>query len=222
MENVIVVAPHPDDETLGCGGTLLKHKKKGDNIYWLIMTGMPSKVEYSAERIRTRQREIGAVKAAYGFKETFTLDLPATKLDTISKSEAVKLVSDIINKVKPSYVYLPYKNDIHSDHRLTFDTVLSSAKTFRAPSIKKMFMYEVISETEFSPPLKDSVFIPNSFSDITAQIDGKIKIMKIYKGEMDAHPFPRSAKNIKALATFRGATAGVKYAEAFMVLKEVW
>jgi LmbE family N-acetylglucosaminyl deacetylase len=111
---------------------------------------------------------------------------------------------------------------VHSDHKITFDTVISSAKTFNCPSIRRLLAYEVVSETEFSPPFQNSVFIPNSFSDISEYLERKILIMKLYKGEMKEHPFPRSEDNLRALATFRGAAAGVKYAEAFMVLKEIW
>ena len=111
---------------------------------------------------------------------------------------------------------------MHSDHKITFDTVISLAKTFRCPFIKRFLAYEVVSETEFSPPFQNSVFIPNSFSDISEYLERKISIRRMYKGEMKEHPFPRSENNLRALATFRGAAAGVKYTEAFMVLKEIW
>jgi LmbE family N-acetylglucosaminyl deacetylase len=134
----------------------------------------------------------------------------------------VKMVREVIDRVKPDIIYVPHRNDAHSDHGVTFDVLTGATKTFRSPSIDKVLAYEVISETEFAPQFKESAFLPNSFSDITGYIDRKIKIMARYKGELGRHPFPRSVKNIKALATFRGATAGARYAEAFMVLKERW
>jgi len=222
MNKVIVVSPHPDDETLGCGGTIIKYKAHGDKVYWLIMTNILTKEGYSAREVRTRQKEIDAVAHAYGFDYIFKLDFPTTKLDTIPKRQLIKAVGSVIEKVKPKIVYLPNRNDVHSDHRITFDVVSPSIKSFRCPFVKKVMMYEVVSETEFTPPLRNSVFVPNSFSDISKYFDKKISIMKMYKSEVGKHPFPRSLKNIKAIATFRGATAGCKYAEGFMVLKEIW
>lgn len=219
---ILVVSAHPDDETLGCGGTILKHKAALDAAYWLIMTNMLKGEHYSTSRFQARQKEIDAIAKDYGFKEVFKLNLPTTQLDTIPLAKMARMVQQIIARVNPQQIYLPYKNDIHSDHRITFDVLMSSLKTFRCPWVKKVLMYEVISETEFTPPFKDTTFVPNSFSDISDYLQRKIEIMCKYKGEISRHPFPRSTKNIKALATFRGATAGVKYAEAFMVLKEIW
>ncbi len=219
---IIVVSPHPDDETLGCGGTILKHKANGDNIHWLIMTNISAQEGHDEERVKARQQEIQLVTNEYGFNDVFKLDFPTTKLDMLPRNQLVESVSAVIAKVKPDIVYLPNRNDVHSDHKVAFDVVMSSIKTFRCPSIKKVLMYEVISETEFSSPLSNTVFLPNSFSDVSDYFDKKISIMKIYNSELGDHPFPRSIENLKALATFRGATSSVKYAEAFMVLKEIW
>jgi len=121
--------------------------------------------------------------------------------------------------VEPSIVYLPFKSDIHSDHRVAFEAAFSCTKSFRYPTIQKTLMMETISESEFSPSLKEDAFIPNYFVDITDYMDQKIKIISNYASELDSHPFPRSLKNVAALATFRGATAGCSYAESFMLLK---
>jgi LmbE family N-acetylglucosaminyl deacetylase len=221
MNKILFISPHPDDETLGCGGTILKHEANGDKTFLLIMTNMSQEGGFNKSKIKNRQNEIKRVTGEYGFEKIFKLDFPTTRLDVIPKSQLIKSVSNVIKKVKPDIVYIPNGNDVHTDHKVTFDVMISSTKTFRCSFIKKILAYEVISETEFSPSLSNA-FIPNSFSDITKYFDKKISIMQIYKGEMDAHPFPRSVENIKALATFRGATADVKYAEAFMILKEIW
>jgi LmbE family N-acetylglucosaminyl deacetylase len=222
MKKVLFISPHPDDETLGCGGTILKHKSTGDNIYWLIMTNIAIEDGYDEMRVNERQQEIEKVAGEYGFDDVYKLDFSTTKLDAIPMGRLVEAVSSVINKIKPDIIYVPNRNDVHSDHESTFNAVISSTKSFRNTSMKKIFMYEVISETEFSPALQANAFVPNSFSDISKYMDKKISIMEIYKDEMREHPFPRSIVNIRALATFRGATAGVRYAEAFMVLKEIW
>lgn len=222
MSRVLFVAPHPDDETLGCGGTIMKNRAAGNEVHWLIVTSMTKEQGFSEERIQDRETEIEKVAKEYGFDGVFRLNLPTARLDIIAKEKIISMIGDVINKLRPDTVFLPNCSDVHSDHKITFDAASSSLKTFRSPFIKKVFAYETISETEFAPALSGNAFVPNSFSDITEFLDGKISIMRIYKGEMDEHPFPRSAENIKALSVLRGATAGVRNAEAFMLLKEIW
>lgn len=222
MKNILIVAPHPDDETLGCGGTILKHKMDGDHVCWLIITNISTEDGYDSKTVETRQKEIQHVGEQYEFNESFKLDLPTTKLDMLPISEMIRKVSAIIDKLKPEVVYIPNSSDVHTDHKITFDVMISALKSFRCPFLKRVLMYEVISETEFSPGIAGNLFVPNSFSDISSFLEQKLSIMKIYRGEMLEPPFPRSADNLKALAIFRGATVGVKYAEAFVVLKELW
>lgn len=222
MIKVLFISPHPDDETLGCGGTIFKCKASGNKIYWLIMTNISMEDGFEPIRVKERQEEIEKVASEYGFEDIYGLEFPARKLETVPMAKLIETLGSEINKLKPDVVYIPNRNDVHSDHKITFDVVISSTKTFRCPSIKKMLMYEVISETEFAPALQNNAFIPNSYSDISAYFEKKLSVMELYKGESREHPFPRSIENLKALATFRGATAGVKYAEAFIVLKEIW
>ncbi len=219
--DVLVVAPHPDDETLGCGGTLLRHHARGDRVSWLIMTCMDKSVGYTEDQIRERREEIYNVAYSYGMVNVFPLKFPTTTLDTISQRELLESVAGVINQVKPEVIYLPNRSDIHSDHRVTFDVIMASIKTFRISSILKVLMYEVLSETEFTPSLQSNAFVPNSFSDISDVLEKKIEIMKLYRNQLGIHPFPRSEENMRALAIFRGAIARVKYAEAFMVIKEI-
>ncbi len=220
MKKVLVTAVHPDDETLGCGGTLLKHKDRGDEIYWMIMTNISTEYGFSENDVKARQEEIKRVTDEYGFNGVFELDLPAAGLDEVNRREIITKVSNVIQQVKPDTVVLPYEFDVHSDHRITFDAVYSCTKTFRYPSIKNLYMMEVVSETEFASPSKG--FRPNYFVDITNHMEDKLNLFDIYKSESGDHPFPRSRKNIQAIATFRGAMSGCRYAESFMVLKEIW
>ena len=111
------------------------------------------------------------------------------------------------------------RSDAHSDHRYTFDSVMSCTKSFRYPFIKKILMYECLSETEFAPQLHEKIFIPNYFVDISKFLPRKLEIMKVYQSEIGEHPFPRSLRNIEALAVFRGASVGVEYTESFQVIK---
>ncbi|NQT95554.1 MAG: PIG-L family deacetylase [Candidatus Omnitrophica bacterium] len=221
MSNVLVLAVHPDDETLGCGGTLLKHKASGDNIYWLIATAMKEESGFNKKQIEEREHEIDTVKGMYGFSELFNLDIPTTKADKITSKELITKISDIFNNVKPEIIYLPFMHDVHSDHRVIFDAAYSCTKTFRYPFIRKILMMETISETELAPPTKETIFIPNSFVNISNFMDKKLEIMRVFESEHGNHPFPRSPETIKAIATARGAIAGCKFAEGFMVLREI-
>ena len=217
MNKVLVIAVHPDDETLGCGGTLLKHKKNGDEIHWLICT----ETNKSNEFYKTRTKEIEEVSKRYNFDSVHYLGLKTMQVDEYSMSSLIQKISDVINDVKPDLIYLPFKNDVHSDHRKIFEAAYSCTKSFRYPFIKKILMVETLSETEFAPSTKEDAFIPNVYVDISDYFDKKLDIINIYRSELAEHPFPRSLRNLSALATLRGATAGCEYAESFVLLKEI-
>ena len=222
MKNVLIVSVHPDDETLGCGGTILKHKENGDTIFWLILTGPTENHPYgfSKEMIQDRECEIKKVSQMFGFQKTINLNFPTQLLDEINLRDIIVKIDQAINWVKPSIIYLINRSDIHSDHRIGFDATYSCTKNFRKPFIEKILMYETLSETEFAPALSGNAFIPNVFVDVSDYMERKLEIMSIYSSEMMPDNLPRSHSAIKALATYRGSRIGVQYAEAFMLLFE--
>ncbi len=223
----MVIAVHPDDETLGAGGTLLKHQANGDEIHCIFCTDIFESEGFSKEQIDTREQEIQEICKNYNFASIHRLGLKTTKIDEYNTSYLVSLFSQIFTKIKPNILYLPFAYDVHSDHRIIFQAAFSCTKSFRYPSIEKILMMETLSESEFAPTLPNQSFIPNVFVDISAFFEKKCEIMKIYQSELGKSPFPRSIENIKALATFRACTMGGKetvdtklYAESFMLLKE--
>jgi len=222
MKKVLIVAPHPDDETLGMGGTIYKLKDLKKEVHWVIGTNLSTEQGFTKERVSTRQKEIDEVARRYGFEGVHKLDFPTMRLDAIPIKDIIDALGGVISKVKPDTIFTPYRYDVHTDHRVMFDAILSCTKTFRAPFIKKLYMYEVISDTEYSSLPHSRAFIPNSYSDISAYVNKKIEIMKIYRSEMGIHPFPRSEETIRALAVVRGAPANYKYAEAFSLFRERW
>jgi LmbE family N-acetylglucosaminyl deacetylase len=218
MKKIIVISAHPDDEILGVGGTLIKHRDNGDEIHWLIATNVFERQGFSKERITRRQLEIEEVASRLKMY-VHKLEYPTMGLSSRDLSTMVPKISKIFQEVEPEIIYVLNRSDAHSDHRILFDAVMACTKSFRYPSIKEIYMYECISETEFAPILHEKIFIPNVFVDISDQFEEKIDIMAIYESEMGQHPFPRSNRNLEALATFRGASCGVEYAEAFQLLK---
>lgn len=218
MNTVLVVAPHPDDETLGCGGTLLRLVEQGASLNWLIVTGMTDR--YSEEQRKERAASIANVTAAYGFDSVYQLDKPTAELDTLPMSELIEAISGVFNNLRPDWVLLPHCGDVHSDHRVVFDACAACSKWFRYPFIKRIMSYETLSETDFALTTGEQVFQPNVFFDIQPQLARKLEIMAMYPGECGEFPFPRSAKAITAQAHLRGAQSGYPAAEAFMLLRE--
>ena len=216
---IMIVAPHPDDETLGCGGSLFRHKKKGDEIYWLIVTGIDENFELDKDKTDARDNEIKIISEKYNFNKVFSLNYPTTKLDTIHMSDLIQNFSDINNQIEPEIIYIPFANDVHTDHQIISKAMQSTIKWFRYPFIKKVMMYETPSETEFNF-IGPSFFQPNVFINISNYIDKKIEAMKIYESEMNDFPFPRSEKTIRSLAAFRGSQSGYEAAEAFQLIFE--
>lgn len=222
MQRIVVIAPHPDDETLGCGGTLLKHKAQGDEVHWVIATTMTKESGFSTDAIGKRQREINAVGNRFGFHSVHQLGFAAAQLDTIPLSIIVQKLGAVFRELRPQVIYVPFRNDAHTDHRIVFDGVAACTKWFRYPGIERVLAYETLSETEFGIDPTAGAFKPNVFVDISEHIDEKIDIMSIYDSEYDEFPFPRSERAMRALAEFRGSTIGRPAAEAFLLLKEVW
>jgi len=221
MSQVLVIAPHPDDETLGCGGTLLRHIAENDQVHWLIMTTMTEVAGFSRQRILSRFDEIKTIADAYGFASYHQAPFVTSLLDTYAKNDLVSEISEYVGKVKPEIVYLPYRYDIHSDHAIVFDAAVSCTKSFRHPYINRVRVYETLSETEFTMRTNNGAFQPNLWVDVSDYLERMIEIIGIYEGETGDFPFPRSETNIRALAAFRGATVGIDAAEAFISLKEI-
>jgi LmbE family N-acetylglucosaminyl deacetylase len=220
MTKVLFISVHPDDETLGCGGTILKHKKMGNEIYWLNITGptIDHPFGFSKDLIDERNQLIEKINLAYEFHDTYNLNLPTQMLDTIEMRLLIKAIDKVISKWEPEILCITNSSDVHSDHKVAFDAIYSCTKNFRKPFINKILMYETLSETEFSPALMGNAFVPNYFEDISDFIDKKIEIMEMYNTEIMPTPYPRSIHAIKGLAAFRGSRIGVMYAEAFMLL----
>ena len=215
----IVIAPHPDDEVLGVGGTLLRRKAEGAKVAWLIVTAISVQSGWSEEKVKQRADEIKRITELFGFDEVFTLNFSTTQLDRVPMSDLVAGISEVFRSFKPEEVFVPHPSDVHTDHRVVFDAAASCTKWFRHPSVKRVLAYETLSETDFGLGT-DQGFRPNVFLDIEPFLEDKLRAMDIYASELGSFPFPRSHEAIRALATLRGVASGFKAAEAFELLRE--
>jgi N-acetylglucosamine malate deacetylase 1 len=207
---VLVIAVHPDDEVLGCGGTILKHKANGDDVKVVFVSGGNS----------SQKSYIDDVVKVLGVSFE-NLDLPDMYLADQSLNDIIPLFIKIIDEYKPSILYIPNRSDIHSDHRAIYEAVIPFTKSFRYPFIKEVNMCEVHSETDLAPPLIENVFQANYFVDISDFWEAKKKSIEIYESELLEHPHTRSMSAIEAQNRYRGSLISVNYAEAFQTLKRI-
>ena len=220
MKNILIIAPHPDDEVLGCGGIIRKYSSDGFNVFVLIITrGTPK--WYTEEKIINVRSEAKLAHSLLGVKETFFLDFHAPELDITSQAEISLAISNVIKELNIHDIYIPHRGDIHSDHRIVFNAGLVAARPVANNTIKAIYSYETLSETEWAAPFGDDAFIPNHFVNISESFQKKLKAMACFKSQVKPFPNPRSLETIEALAKFRGSTVGFDRAEAFMIIREI-
>lgn len=213
----LVIAPHPDDELLGCGGTLLRRRQEGAEIGWIIVTRISEEGGYSRERIRKRLQEIENVREGLGVRpgHTYSLGFPTAELDLVPMKTLVEAISLAIADFQPTEVFLPFFGDAHSDHRRVFEAGSACLKWFRAPTIERVLLYETASETDIALNGPFRTFEPNSYVDIGNHLEDKILLLGTYESEIGVFPFPRSPQALRSLAMKRGSEAGFSAAEAF-------
>lgn len=218
----LVIAPHPDDELLGCGGALLRRKAEGATLGWLVMTALTEAAGWPRARIDQRQQEIEQVRAGLGIDSAhlYALGFPTTELDQLPLNTLIARVAEVFKHFQPEEILLPHPGDAHSDHRITFAAASACTKWFRYPSIQRVLTYETPSETDAGLDPRHAAFRPNVFVDIGAVLEAKLALLQVYASEMGEFPFPRSDEALTALARIRGAQAGFVAAEAFQLLLE--
>jgi LmbE family N-acetylglucosaminyl deacetylase len=212
---VLVVAAHPDDEILGVGGTLLKHRSMGDEIY-ICMVTKAYEPEWTKNYIENKLKEAKEVDKILGTEERIFCNFPTVKLNTISSGEFNKKISDAINDVKPDVIYTHFRNDLNQDHWIIYDAVMVSSRPTTSRKIK-VLTFETLSSSEWN----NAPFVPNTFVDITEFIDKKIEAFLKYGSEVKKYPHPRSKEGIRIWANKRGIEICSEYAEAFVLIREI-
>lgn len=220
MKKVLVIAPHPDDEVLGCGGIIAKNINENNEVYVCVVTKGVEPL-FSEEDEASDRRQCLEVHKYLGIKDTFFLDLPAAMLSGVPTYQLNGKIAEAINAVKPDELYIPFKGDMHLDHKLIADACMVACRPRSDKPIKKVYAYETLSETGWDTPTPENTFIPNVYVDISEYLDTKVKAMEKYSNQIMEYPSPRSAEGIKALAMYRGSTVNKKYAESFMLIREI-
>jgi LmbE family N-acetylglucosaminyl deacetylase len=219
-KRVLVVAPHPDDETLGAGGTIAKATARGDEAAVLIVSGHLPPL-YSREHYETTVAEAKRAFEILGVAKSWFLEVPATMIDDEPVSVLNAKVAGIVAGFEPHIVLLPYW-DRHIDHRLVFDSVMVATRPVGVGrSIEIVAAYETLSETHWNAPQIEPNFVPNWVVDITAELPRKIEAAKCYQSQIPAFPGARSLEAIEALARFRGTQAGFAAGEGFHIIRMI-
>lgn len=214
---VLVIAPHNDDEILGCGGTIAKYaKNKHEVIVCEVTAG-----QLDDPMVQLQKREAKKSHEILGVSRTVFMDLPVVGLREMPTKELNASFLKTIRELNPEIVFIPHKGDMHIDHRMVIEAAMVALRPVSCPNLRAIYAYETLSESEWNTPGVDNAFIPNVYNDITEEIDLKLEAMKCHKSQLCEYPHPRSLKAIKALAMHRGSTVCADYAESFMVIRQI-
>ena len=223
-KRILIVAAHPDDEVLGCFGTVARLIDEGYEAFTLILgEGKTSrddsrKIEDKKNEIMLLQNEILQANKTIGIKEVFIENFPDNRFDSVDLLDIVKVIEKLKNDIKPEIVFTHYEKDLNIDHRITCQAVLTATRPMVDESVKTIYSFEILSSTEWNYPLS---FAPDTYFDITDTIDLKITAMQKYRSELRTYPHPRSLEGIKLNARYQGMRIGKEYAEAFKLIRDI-
>ena len=226
MKKILVFAAHPDDEMLGCGATLLKFRKKGYKIKTFFFGDGEGSRKIDKKKLKKliieREKQAIIVSKKGKFEKPEFKRFPDNKLDTVSMLEIVQFVEKQILINRPEIIFTHFENDLNIDHQIVFKAVMTATRPMTKSFVKKIISFEVPSSTDFNfTNNRAKIFNPNLYININSTIEDKIKLLKIYKKEIKKWPHSRSLKSINNLAMYRGSQVGIKFAEAFTLIREL-
>lgn len=220
IEKALVIAPHPDDEVLGAGGTIARLARQGCDVQVCILTrGYASR--FPEAMTRHVRQESAVAHRKLGVSRTHFCDLPAAELDQVPHAELNARMGEIIDKMEPDALFLPFVGDIHLDHQLAFLSAMVAARPRHDNAPTLILAYETLSETNWLAPGVTPAFIPNFFVDISDTLETKLDAFAAYESQVRAFPDERSIEALRALAAVRGASVFRSAAEAFMLVRQV-
>lgn len=226
-QNILVIAAHPDDEVLGCGGTIAKHAASGNNVYILILAeGITSRDANRQDQLRTdelnRLRQEAALVAAHlGAKGVYFGGFPDNRMDSVDLLDIIKVIEQYADKIQPDIVYTHNRSDVNIDHQVTHDAALAAFRSLPGSKVQQLLFFEVLSSTEWQCT-PAPVFWPNYYVDVSDFLQVKCEAMKIYTSELREWPHPRSCRALEMQAALRGSAIGVDAAEGFVIGRMIW
>ena len=221
--NILVIAAHPDDEVLGCGGAIAKHTQNGDQVHILILAeGATSRNlerdrQLFASELSTLETAAHQASKILGVDSLFLYDFPDNRMDSCDLLDIIKVIEQAIDQYQPQIVYTHHAGDVNIDHQLIHRATVTACRPIPNQSVQTLLFFEIPSSTEWQTSGSALPFIPNWFVDISETLECKLKALEIYESEMRPYPHPRSLEAVEYLARWRGATIGVKAAEAFIL-----
>jgi LmbE family N-acetylglucosaminyl deacetylase len=223
---VLICAAHPDDEVLGCGGTIARLAGEGHDVYIAILgEGITARFskrdEADADLIKTLHAASREAARLLGAKDVFMYNLPDNRFDTVPLLDVVKIIEELIERLEPEIVYTQHGGDLNVDHATVFRATLAATRPLDSSGVKELYAFEVPSATEWAFQQFAPVFHPNVFVDISATLETKILAMKCYDKEMRPFPHPRSAEGLRAVAQRAGTVAGLHAAESFQLIRQI-
>jgi len=227
MTRVLVVVAHPDDEVLGCGGTIARHADAGDQVQVLIVAEGATSRQQQRDRLQAGDELSALAQAAQmagsilGAADVELLDLPDNRLDSLDRLDLIKRLEQRIDRHQPQVVYVHHAGDVNVDHRRLHEAVVTACRPTPNHPVRRLLSFEVASSSEWQPPASGPAFQPNWFVDISVQWQRKREALLAYASEMRAWPHARSLEALEHLARWRGAQVGVEAAEAFCLLRQL-
>ena len=223
-KKVLVVAAHPDDEILGCGGTMALHVDKGNDVYVVFMAdGVASRGDSKNLLGKINERKQSAIEACaiIGCKHPVFLGFPDNQLDACSILDITQKLESVIDEINPEIVYTHHNKDLNVDHQLTHQAVITACRPQPDNTVSEIYSFETLSSTGWNSPTVENIFIPNVFVDITKMWKNKLLALSCYEGELREYPHARSYEGIEALSIYRGISVGIEYAEGFFLERKI-
>jgi len=219
---VLVIAAHPDDEILGCGGTLARHVMEGDEVNIVIVAeGATSRQDEGRENVTALRQAASDAAVALGAQPPVFLGLLDNRLDSVDLLDIVQAIEEQARSIQPEIIYTHHGSDLNLDHHVVNRAAITAFRPLPGHTIRAIYAYETLSSTEWGTGSTGPAFRPQHFVDITETLDTKMKALDCYQMEMRAFPHPRSNEAVTSLAKLRGSHAGVLAAEAFEVILEI-